>query len=144
MHNPTFVLKNETTKTLCDFDIRTDHQISARRPDVVIVIKKKRTWKIVDFAVSADHRVKLKKNKKKDKYIDLAGELEKNWNTKVMIISVVIGAIGTVTEGLEQGLEDVEIRGREENIQSTALLRSTSIWDESCRHEETFFLSSDR
>ena len=62
--------------------------------------QKKRTCKIVDFAVLADHKVKLKENEKKDKYIDLAWELKKLWNMKVTLISIVIGALGTVTEGL--------------------------------------------
>ena len=36
-------------------------------------------------------------------------------------IPTVIDAFGTVTEGLLKGLEDLEIRGRVENIQATAL-----------------------
>ena len=46
---------------------------------------------------------------------------------KVTIISIVIGAFGTVTKGLVQGLEDLEITGRVETIQTTALLRSARI-----------------
>ena len=42
--------------------------------------QKKRACKIVDFAVPADHRIKLKECEKKDKYLDLARELEKLWN----------------------------------------------------------------
>ena len=47
MHNPAF-------------DIDTDHLISARRPEHIIINdkKKKRTCKIVDFAVPADRRIK--------------------------------------------------------------------------------------
>ena len=40
---------------------------------------------------------------------------------KVTVISIVIGALGAVTKGLGQGLEDLEIRGRVENIQTRAL-----------------------
>ena len=43
---------------------------------------------------------------------------------KVTIIPIVIGALGAVTKGLLKGLEDLEIRGREETIQTTALLRT--------------------
>ena len=35
---------------------------------------------------------------------------------KVTWIPIVIGALGTVTRGLVQGLEDLEIRGRAETI----------------------------
>ena len=38
---------------------------------------------------------------------------------KVTVIPVVIGTLGTVTKGLVQGLEDLEIRGCVETIQAT-------------------------
>ena len=129
MHNPAPVLENATHKILWDFNIQTDHLISARRPDLIIINnnKKKRTYKIVDFAVPADHRIKLKECVKKDKYLDLARELKKLWNMQVTIIPIVIGAFGTVTKGLLKGLDDLEVGGREETIQTTALLRTARI-----------------
>ena len=77
MHNPASVLENGTF--LWDFDIQTDHLISARRPDLIIIKKKKkkRTCKIMDFNVPADHRIKLKESEKNDKYLDLAREFFK-------------------------------------------------------------------
>ena len=43
--------------------MQTDHLISTRQPDLIIINKKKkRTCKIVDFAVSANHREKLKES----------------------------------------------------------------------------------
>ena len=42
MHNPAPVLENDTHKLLWDFDIHTDHLISARRPDLIIIYKKKK------------------------------------------------------------------------------------------------------
>ena len=78
------------------------------------------------FAVPVDHRVKLKESEKTDKYLDLAREL-KNWNMKVMFTPTVIFVLGTVTERLIKGLEDLEIRGRVETIETTALLRLARI-----------------
>ena len=127
MHNPEHVLGNNTHKLLWDFDIQTDHLISARRPDLIIINKKKRTCKIVDFAVPADHRIKLKECEKNDNYLDLARELKKLWNMQVIIIPIVIGAFGTVTKGLLKGLEDLEVGGRVETIQTTTLLRTARI-----------------
>ena len=68
----------------------------------------------------------MKECEKKDEFLDLAWELKKLWNMKVMIIPIVIGAFGTVTKGLLKGLEDLEIGGRVEIIQTTAL-RTASI-----------------
>ena len=77
MHNPEFIPENETHKLLCDFEIQTDHLISAGRPDLIWINKKEKNCRIVDFAVSVDHRVKLKEYEKRNKYLDLARELEK-------------------------------------------------------------------
>ncbi len=38
-----------------------------------------------------------------------------------------IGAFGTITKGLLKGLEDLEVGGRVETIQKTALLRTARI-----------------
>ena len=82
------------------------------------------TCKIIDFAVPADHRIKQKECEKKDKYLDLASELKNLWNMKVTIIPTVIGAFGTVAKRLLKELEDLEVGGRVETIQSTTLLKT--------------------
>ena len=46
---------------------------------------------------------------------------------KVTIIPIVIGTFGTVTKGLLKGLEDLELGGRVETIQTTALLKTARI-----------------
>ena len=81
----------------------------------------------MDFAIPADPSVKLKESEKRDKYLDLAKELKKLWNMKVMVTPIVIGTLGSDAKELLQGLEDLEIRGRVETIQTTALLRSDRI-----------------
>ena len=40
----------------------------------------------------------MKESEKKHKYLDLARELKKLWNMKVMIVPIVIGAYGTITK----------------------------------------------
>ena len=62
VHNLEPVLENETHTILLDFEVQTDHVISARRPELVIVYKKKknRTCWMTEFAVPDDHGVKLK------------------------------------------------------------------------------------
>ena len=77
IHDPASVLENDTHKLLWDLDIQTDHLITARRPDLLVINKKARTCKIVDFAVQADYRIKLKESEKKDKYQDLGRVLKK-------------------------------------------------------------------
>ena len=62
-------------------------------------------------------------NNNNNKYLVIARELKKLWNMKVTIVPIVIGALGTITKGLLKGLEDLEVGGRVETIQTTALLR---------------------
>ena len=69
----------------------------------------------------------MKVCEKKDKYLDLAGELKKTWNMKIKIIPIVISAFGTVTKGLLKGLEDLEFGGRVETIQTPTLLGTPKI-----------------
>ena len=116
-----------TKMTYINFNIQTDHLIPARKPDLIIINQKKRICKIVDFAVPADHRINLKECAKKDQYLDLARELKRLWNEKVSILSIVIGAFGTISKGLLKVLEDLEVGGRVETIQMTALLRTARI-----------------
>ena len=46
---------------------------------------------------------------------------------KVMIVPIVIGALGKVTKGLLKGLEDLEIGGWVETIQTTAVQTTARI-----------------
>ena len=46
---------------------------------------------------------------------------------KVTIVPIVIGALGTVSKGLLKGPDDLEVGGRVETIQTTALLRTARI-----------------
>ena len=46
MHNLAPVQENDTHKLIWDFDIQTDHLISARRPDPIIINKKRKSAKL--------------------------------------------------------------------------------------------------
>ena len=71
---------------------------------IIIII-----YRIVDFVIPVSHRVKLKESEKRDKYLGLTWELKKLWNMKVTVILIVIGALDTVTKGLVERLENLEI-----------------------------------
>ena len=90
MNSPVPVLENDTHKLLWDFNKQMGHLIPARRPDLIIINKKRAFAKLST----------LKECEKKDKYLDLARELKKLWNTKVTIVPIVIGAFDTITKGL--------------------------------------------
>ena len=88
--------------------------------------QEKRTYQIVDVAIPADHRVKLN-DEKRDKYLDLARELKKLWNIKVTVIPFVVNVLATILRGLGKELENSEIWGQVDTIQTRALLKSDRI-----------------
>ena len=63
---------------------------------MVAVDKKERSCKIIDFAVPGDSRIEGKEKDKTEKYQDLGRELQKIWNVKVKIISLVVGSLGAI------------------------------------------------
>ena len=76
--------KDEMHKLLRAFEIRTDHLISARRPNLVIVnnlLNCGRPFKQISL--------KLKESEKRDEYLHFARELENVWNRKAMVIQIV-------------------------------------------------------
>ena len=117
----------ETSLGLSDTTESPNLGQTTRPSDSQQIKKKKKSGQIMNIAFPADQRVKMKKSEKRDKYLNLAKELKILWDVKVTVIPVVIGALGTVTKGLIKGLEDMEIRGRVETIQTTALLKLARI-----------------
>ena len=91
VHNPAPVFENDSHKLLWDFDIHTDHLISARRPDLIIILKKREFVKLSTLQSQLTTEKKLKEFEKSDKYLDLARELKKLWNMKVTIVPIGIG-----------------------------------------------------
>ena len=53
MHKPESVIENETHKILWDFEIKTDHLIPARRPDLVLINKKRKNVSTGGFCSSS-------------------------------------------------------------------------------------------
>ena len=67
--------------------------------------------------------MEIKLNEKRDKYFNLPRELRKLWNMNVTVILIVIGTIATVPNDLKGALEELEVVGRAEIIQTTILFK---------------------
>ena len=118
-NNPESVLDNEKNKLLWDFEIQTDHLLSTRQPDLVT---------LPNCGLYHPSRPLSKiERKRRDKFLDLGGELKKLWDIKVTVIPILIGTLGTVTKGLVKELKELEIRAQVETDQTTALLGSVRI-----------------
>ena len=128
MHNPEPVLENDTqtpfgiwhtnwSPNLGQTTRRNNNQQQKTKRELA------KLWTLLSRLTT----IKLKQCEKKDKYLDLARELKKLWNTQVTIIPIMIGVFGTVSKGLLKGLENLEVVGRVKTIQTTALLRMARI-----------------
>ena len=126
-HQPETVLENNDYKLLWDYNIHTDHQISARRPDLVVINKQEQTCQVIDIAVPEDTAVKAKEEEKLEKYQDLAREIQKMWSVRTQVLPVVIGALGTVPKRLESNLKRIGTNNSIELIQKSALLGTARI-----------------
>lgn len=58
--------RERQTKVLCDFKIRTDRVITARKPDMVIVDKETQKGLITDVTIPNDSNIVQKENEKVD------------------------------------------------------------------------------
>ena len=106
-HQPETVLENNDYKLLWDYNIQTDHQISATRPDLVVISKQEQACRVIDIAVPEDTVAKAKEEEKLEKYQDLAREIQKMWIVRNQVVPVVIGALGTVPKRLESNLKRI-------------------------------------
>ena len=82
--------------------------MSARQPDLVKVNK----------ITGSYHRVEIKESEKRDKYLQLLREIKKKQTINVTVIPIVIVKIRTIPKELVHGLEDFEIKGEMETIQT--------------------------
>ena len=83
---------NYRCKIIWDFTIQSDHEIYARRPDVIVVQNDENLCHIIDFACLYDGRVDAIELEKIEHYQGLAQELRKIWNMKFKVIPLVAGA----------------------------------------------------
>ena len=126
-HQPEAVIENDSCKILWDFTVKADHFIIARRPDMVFIDKKHHEFQIIDFAIPYDTRVDSKEVEKIEKYLDLARELKKVWNMKVIVVPLVVGALGTPAKELEKRLKTIGIETKITELQKTVLIHTSRI-----------------
>ena len=93
------------------------------RPTPIIII----TCTLIDVAIPADRNVVQKDVEKKLKYKSLGIEIERMWNLKCTIISVIIGATGIVTRGLKKNLQTIPGTHSIDFLQKTAILGTSHI-----------------
>ena len=126
-HQPEGVLETSDVKILWDFNIQTDNEIQARRPDIVVVNKKDRKCYIIDVAVQGDVRIAEKETEKIEKYDELKREVERLWKVKAKVMPIVLGALGTVTRSLSNYIKEIVVKTQIKLIQKSVLLGTARV-----------------
>ena len=62
------------------------------------------------MTVPSDRNISLKETEKKWKYKDLELEIQRMWHMKTVVITVVVGALGTVKKGMVANIKKVSER----------------------------------
>jgi hypothetical protein len=80
--------------------VHTGREVTANRADIIIKNTKERTCTLIDVAMPADRNVVQKEAENKLKYNSLGIKVQRMWNMKRTILSVIIGATGIVMKRL--------------------------------------------
>ena len=91
----------------------------------VLLDKEHHEYQIIDFAIPYDTRVDCKKVEKVEKCLNLARELKKVWNMKV--VPLVVGVLGTPAKALDKRLETIGIETKITELQKTVLIHTSRI-----------------
>ena len=97
-YQPIPVIENEQVKLMWDNTIITDRCVPHNRPDITLVLKDRHQWVMVDAAVPDDRNIMTTEAWKIERYQDLAFEVKWMHQAEVVVVPLVIGALGTVSE----------------------------------------------
>jgi hypothetical protein len=107
--------------------VQTDRNIPNNKPDIIIRDNEKRTCTLIDVAISGERNVIKKESEKILKYKDLTIEIQRVWNIKTKVISVIIGATGTISKSFRKYVSDIPGNHEVKELQKTAILGTTHI-----------------
>lgn len=89
------VIENETCKIFWNFSFSTTRQLTATKPDIVLLDKTTRSMYVIEFSAPAETNVVAKETEKRTKYQDLLFELRKQYpEYSVKLIVLIIGVLG--------------------------------------------------
>jgi hypothetical protein len=127
-HVPVPSVTKGTTTVTWDLAIDNCEGIEANRPDIVVWDLEKRTAQIIDMTIPMDKNVIAKYADKLIKYRALQISMQKSLGLrKVRVIPIVVGALGTVCDGLVANLATISTALDVSIVQKTALLGTAHI-----------------
>ena len=98
--------------------------------DQILLEKSEKKCFLIDVACPFDTRIGKKETEKMEKYTDLRYEILKCWKgevNSVMVVPIVVGALGMVTNKLRFYLDKIKFKPGIEPLQKTCLLGTARI-----------------
>ena len=94
---------------------------------MILIDKEQHECQMIDFAIPYGTRVDHNEVEKIEKYLNLARELKKMWNTKVTVVLFVVAALGTPAKALEKRLKTIGIETKITELQKTVLIHTSRV-----------------
>ena len=107
VHTPRDVIIASNVEIIYDQVLTTDREVGANRPDILVRDKTERKTYIIDISCPCDVNVIKKEAEKISKYGTLKRELTRMWGEECLVVPVVIGGLGAVSNDTELHLEKI-------------------------------------
>ena len=122
-HQPLPTTENGEVRITWDMTIYTDKVLKHNRPDITPVHKDTQKCTLIDIAVPADQNITRTEEKKVEKYQELAFEIRRiHGASKVTIIPIVIGALGSISNGAKTWFGKLDVPDFLGSVQLSAIL----------------------
>ena len=95
--------------------------------NIIIRDNEKGTCMLIDVAISGDRNVIKKEAEKILEYKDLTTEIQRMWNVKTKVITVIIGATGTISKTFRKYVSNIPGKHEIKELQKTAILGTAHI-----------------
>ena len=127
LHRPAEVIMDRKVEIIWDMVLTTDRNVGANRPDIVIRDKSEKVTYIIDVSCPSDVNVTSKENEKLSKYSGLRVELAKMWNCECIVVPIVVGGLGALSDKFVQYLNMIPAEISADLCQKITLLGSETI-----------------
>lgn len=95
--------ESQSISLVIDSAIPNDRQMSAHRPDLVIVLEREKFIAIVEVSIPWEANVLANDREKQNKYLPLAADMASSSSSRVMAVPIIIGTLGVI-DGLKKEL----------------------------------------
>jgi hypothetical protein len=107
--------------------VQTNRTVPNNKPDIIIRDNDKGTCVLIDVANTGDRNVIKKEAENILKYKDLTIEIQRMWNVKTKVITVIIGATGTISKSFRKYMSNIPGKHEVKELQKTDILGTAHI-----------------